>query len=79
MHNWAQPRRMYPHPQILTILGTYRCTAACEHCCFDSNPGIQGALTLKEITAFISEAKDNLNVQLVVFSGGECFYWGTTW
>lgn len=60
-------------PETLTILPTYRCTAACEQCCFGSNPQIRERLTLEEIIAAIQSAKDSFtNLQQVVFSGGEC-------
>lgn len=60
-------------PETLTILPTYRCTAACEQCCFGSNPHIRERLTLKEIISAIQSAKDSFtNLQQVVFSGGEC-------
>lgn len=36
-------------PDTLTVLVTYRCNAACEECCFESNPRVEGRLTLGEI------------------------------
>jgi hypothetical protein len=61
---------------VLTILATYRCTAACEHCCFDSNPFIQQRLALSDILCFIDEAARFKSLEAVVFSGGECFLLG---
>jgi hypothetical protein len=63
-------------PTVLTILASYRCTAACEHCCFDSNPHVKGRLTLDEIERFITEATQYPELGVVVFSGGECFLLG---
>ena len=36
-------------PTHLTILPTYRCTAACAQCCFESNPHVQGRIPLPRI------------------------------
>ena len=60
-------------PDSVTILGTYKCTAACENCCFDSNPFLTQRLDLGDILAFIDEAARLPRCSLVVFSGGECF------
>lgn len=63
-------------PTALTILASYNCTAACEHCCFDSHPGIETRLSLSQILNFIDEAAKFGSIQLVAFSGGECFILG---
>jgi hypothetical protein len=42
-------RSTFVHPQILTILATYKCTAACQNCCFSSNPYLTKRITLQEI------------------------------
>lgn len=63
-------------PSIVTILGSYRCNAECEHCCFESNPRIKHRLSLAEITEFIADAAKFRELQMVVFSGGECFLLG---
>jgi MoaA/NifB/PqqE/SkfB family radical SAM enzyme len=60
----------------VTILGTYRCTAACENCCFGSNPYMTKRLDLGDILAFIEESARYPSCKLVVFSGGECFLLG---
>jgi len=65
--------RLFVQPETLTILGTYKCTAACENCCFGSNPFITQRLGLPEILSFISEGASYPTCKLVVFSGGECF------
>jgi hypothetical protein len=72
-----QGRRGHILPRAVTILGTYRCTAACKDCCFDSNPGIHERLTLDRIIDFIGEASELRSVKMVVFSGGECFLLGS--
>jgi hypothetical protein len=60
-------------PTTVTILPTYRCNAACEQCCFESNPSIQGRLSFKEIESVIELAITAFPaLRLIVFSGGEC-------
>jgi organic radical activating enzyme len=70
------PPRSYIYPWTLTILGTYRCTAMCKDCCFDSNPWIRQRLDLETICSFIEAASSYPSLQNVVFSGGECFLLG---
>lgn len=61
-------------PESLTILPTYRCNAACEQCCFESNPRVKGRLSLDTIKQRITDAHQSFaNLRLVVFSGGEAF------
>lgn len=64
-------------PLTLTILPTYRCTAACRECCFESSPYIVGRIPLDRILSYIDEAAQSFpSLQLVCFSGGECFMLG---
>lgn len=72
----AEAGAVVVEPSILTILGTYRCTAACRNCCFDSNPGIRQRLGIEDILSFIDEGARSPACRLVVFSGGECFLLG---
>jgi len=67
---------LYIHPRTLTILGTYKCTAMCKNCCFDSNPWLTQRLSLDSILSFIEEGSQYSSVELVAFSGGECFLLG---
>lgn len=60
-------------PTTMTILASYQCTAACESCCFGSHPGIHQRLSRAEILTAIDDAAALGSIQLVVFSGGECF------
>ena len=58
-------------PTHLTILPTYRCTAACAQCCFESNPHVQGRIPLPRILDYIDQAAGEFpTLRLVVFSGG---------
>lgn len=71
--DWADPRALLVRPRILTILGTYQCTAACDNCCFGSNPFLTKRLAIADILDFINEGARYEECQMVVFSGGECF------
>lgn len=61
-------------PHTVTILPTYRCTAECKECCFESNPRIKTKLNYADIIRAIDEAIEAFPLlDLIVFSGGECF------
>ena len=58
-------------PRAITVLGTYRCTAECEDCCFDSNPRIKHRLSLESIVTFLEQTTASFpQIDTVVFSGG---------
>lgn len=64
-------------PATLTILPTYRCTAACEQCCFGSNPKLRERLSREEIFDAIEQANTAFTtLRQVVFSRGECVMLG---
>jgi len=63
-------------PTCITILPTYKCTAACANCCFGSHPWVRGRIPQDNIVKYISEAAEYKSLRLVVFSGGECFMLG---
>lgn len=66
-------------PKILTILPTYRCTAACEQCCFESSPNLTQRLSKDEILSFLENSTQSFNdLEMIVFTGGECFTIGET-
>ena len=66
-----------PGPLTFTLLPTYRCSAACEQCCFGSNPRVLERLSLGEMCELVDAAvRDFNNLQLLVVSGGECFLLG---
>ena len=59
-------------PRLLTFITTYRCTAACEQCCFESNPTIKGQLSKDEMIRAMRESKRKFpTIAVVVFTGGE--------
>lgn len=61
-------------PKNLTILGTYKCTAECKECCFQSSPRLTQRLTIDQIKKSIVEAKSSFpSIEVVIFSGGEIF------
>jgi hypothetical protein len=64
------------HPDTVTLIPTYQCTAACENCCFGSHPGVTTRLPLERILHHIDQAAGLGSVKLVVFTGGECFMLG---
>ena len=66
--------RIKVSPETLTILTTYKCTAACQDCCFECSPRISTSLSEKEIISSIEQALRVFpKLKQVVFSGGECF------
>lgn len=73
------PAFIYPNilehfPKTVTVLVTYGCTAACEQCCFESNPSIKERLSLQQIKNAIQEAADTFPaLRMIAFSGGEAF------
>jgi hypothetical protein len=64
-------------PTHITLLATYKCTAACRECCFESNPHHTVRVPLPRLLGYIDEAADTFkSLQVAVFSGGECFLLG---
>ncbi len=63
-------------PSCITILPTYKCTAACANCCFGSHPWVTGRIEQDSLKRYILDASGYRSLQLVVFSGGECFMLG---
>lgn len=66
--------RILPYPTSAAIITTYKCTAACEECCFECSPNIDSkSISYNEMVKFIDEVSEVPSVRLVVWSGGECF------
>ena len=63
-------------PQRLTVLPTYKCTAACHECCFQSNPRITKRVPQDRLREYIDQAAEIDTIRLVCFSGGEAFVLG---
>jgi hypothetical protein len=70
-------RRVFFHPRYLSILTTRRCTAACDHCCVGASPRATQAIPVERIRGLIDEAKRIPSIELIGFTGGECFLLGT--
>ena len=65
------------HPHTLSLIVTHRCTAACDHCCFHCTPEVEDHIPIPNIYRYIDEASEIDSVQVVVFTGGECFLLGS--
>ena len=61
-------------PKLGAVLLTYRCNAECDECCFECSPDINSPkLSIEEIRSFIDQISKKDEIQLLVWSGGECF------
>ncbi|WP_307753678.1 radical SAM/SPASM domain-containing protein [Xanthomonas albilineans] len=59
-------------PKTLTFITTYRCTAACTQCCFESSPKVKGRLSRDEMMRALHDVKERFpSLRVVVFTGGE--------
>ncbi len=67
---------MFFRPRYLSILTTRRCTAACDHCCVGASPRATQAIPLERIRGLIDEASRVPSIELIGFTGGECFLLG---
>ncbi len=67
---------MLVRPRMLSILTTRRCTAACDHCCVGAGPRASGAIPVERIHRLIDEARQVPSLELIGFTGGECFLLG---
>ncbi|GAB4171270.1 MAG: radical SAM/SPASM domain-containing protein [Calditrichia bacterium] len=65
-------------PTTLTFLTTFKCTAACKECCFGCSPTINSnQLNFLDIKTIIDQVKVEFpTLEVIVFSGGECFLLG---
>ena len=67
---------MFFCPRQLSILTTRQCTAACDHCCIGSSPRATQAIPVERIRRLIEEATRVPSIELIGFTGGECFLLG---
>lgn len=68
---------MIASPHTLSIITTHRCTAACDHCCFDCTPDKgHPSIPVANIHRYIEQATEVKSFRLVVLTGGECFLLG---
>lgn len=58
-------------PRTLTVLPTNTCTAACRHCSMNASPHRTDRMTYEQIEAILTQVFAELDLLVVVFSGGE--------
>ena len=64
-------------PTTLTVIPTFKCTAACRDCCFECSPKVDDRIDSDELLDIIFKAKNTFSsLKLLVVSGGECFLLG---
>ncbi len=63
-------------PHTLSVITTYKCTAACEHCCFGCDSEETESIPPENIRKYIQQATEIPSIKVVVFTGGECFMLG---
>lgn len=60
-------------PKMLTFVTTYKCTSACNNCCFQCSPKRNMTLSKEEILNYLEQmTRDFPSVKLLVLTGGEC-------
>jgi MoaA/NifB/PqqE/SkfB family radical SAM enzyme len=65
----AQPATLFS----LTLLTTFKCNFACQHCGYRSNPGRTEVLDVEVAKRVIREACAHETMRMVAFTGGEPF------
>lgn len=63
-------------PKTLSLITTHQCTAACDHCCFSCTPKVTKRIPYEKLIQLINDAAQIPSMQVVVFTGGECFLLG---
>lgn len=64
-------------PNTLTLITTYKCTAACASCCFGCNPKRDKMMSEQEMLSYIDECiKHYPEIKILVLTGGEVFTLG---
>ena len=61
-------------PTSLTFITTYKCTSACEDCCFACTPLRNEKISADDMKTIINEAIHSFpTIGVVIFTGGEPF------
>lgn len=61
-------------PKTLSLIITYKCSAACENCCFECSPQRQEELSLFEAKKYIDDVSRIFpSIRTIVLTGGEVF------
>ncbi len=65
-------------PKTISLLTTYKCTAACKNCCFGCNPKIREQLSVDEMKFYIDKSLSayKSTLKVLVLTGGECLILG---
>ena len=72
----GEPGVRWRLPFALTLIPSYRCSATCKDCCFQSNPYIQHRVPQERLLGYIDEAVMLQTIRLVCITGGEAFLLG---
>lgn len=64
-------------PHTLSLITTHTCTASCDHCCFSCTPSVTKRIPYERMEILIKEAATIPSMEVVVFTGGECFLLGS--
>lgn len=61
-------------PTRIALISTFRCTAACENCCFGCNPRQGRAMTLDEMKTYVDKCLETWPdaIKDLDITGGEC-------
>lgn len=61
-------------PTKIGLISTFRCTAACENCCFGCNPRQGRAMTLDEMKSYVDKCLEAWpdTIRSLDITGGEC-------
>lgn len=63
-----------PPPKYVTLIPSFKCTAACPSCCFQCSPKNSEKLTNEEMYSYIDEILETYpSIECIIISGGECF------
>ena len=64
-------------PEAISLITTYKCTAACNGCCFNCTPHKSESMSLAKMKELIDEVcLDFPAIKLGILTGGECFTLG---
>lgn len=62
-----------PHPILMTLIPTHKCSAACDGCCFGCTPKIKHQMSYEEMVFHVDSAITAYpSIRVLVISGGEC-------
>ncbi len=68
-----ESKKLIREPGTLSFVTTYRCSAACDNCCFQCSPKRREELSFEDISYCLRQARrDFPSIKVVVLTGGEC-------